>query len=189
MVVRVIILIVTLIINCSIVYAAGVAYESEGENAASYSVRHYMETNNLEVTIVKYVSKDTDDEFWMRIWYARTLHKMLPNVRLYVDGDVINLFPIKIKDIDGKHIYSGVSLITDPSAMISHDGARRFYSLTPEIIEKIMNAEIAYLLIDTHDELNRKFNFDEDYKNKMKIAFNYTFNDFSNLWHPKIKRI
>jgi len=183
---RIFLFVILFSVITSICFAYNEAYEPEDNDAVSFS-SYSVEGGNAEITFVNYVTKDNVHEYWMRLANGWHHTKLLNYITLSIDDVPYNI--TAIPNPSEKYSLAGQTLIDNSNnngfmmASKSRSGFR-YYSLSPEIAQKLQSAKKVYFIYNMVSHVNIHVNIPEKFLNNIKKMYAFSYADFAEHWKP-----
>lgn len=168
----------------SISFAAKVAYEPETPDSASFSATDEY-SPFIFISFVNYASRDSSNEYWVRITIMQDYSKILYNAALNIDGTNYDLQPVYNPDY--KYIYAATSNIPNHVQNNMH-GVQpfRYYVIPQTVIDKIMTAKKIIFVYNRADRFNLQVPLYDNYLAKIKDVFALKYTDLDTYFKPAI---
>lgn len=170
-------------------YAYKDVYEPESDTSVSYST-YSLEKGTSEVVFSKLASKDGLDQYWIRLSRRQNREKLLHYMILDIDGEQIRLTASAPTYWQENAATSTVD--NEALGFLGPVGIQRtpfrYFNLSPEIVQKIMNANHITIYYSRLNRLNMAFDIDDKFLQAIKKNFSYAFSDFESVskWHPDL---
>ena len=163
---------------------AKTACEWESDNAVSYTANQDKGGTSIQVYFVNYAKSNGENEYWIRLLSGRPNNKILHWASLYIDGEEFKLKAIE--NPSEKYSLAGSSfynfLYVNPSTDIP-----RYFTLSKEIIDKILTAKEIYIIYNMQTSINRKIGYSDEKLREVKDMMICTFSEHDKYWKPTDK--